>query len=141
MTEEAVQARLKQARVARLATGDEQGRPHMVPICYVYDGQRFYTALDQKPKQVSPERLARMRHIQANPNVALLVDEYGEDWGKLWYILVRGKAEILSKGEKHDKALCLLKEKYPQYASGTLLPQQALVIQIVPTQIINWGRV
>ncbi len=141
MTEEAVQARLKQARVARLATGDEQGRPHMVPICYAYDGRCFYTALDQKPKQVPPERLARVRHIQANPNVALLVDEYGEDWEKLWYILVRGKAEILSEGEKNDKALRLLKEKYPQYASGTLLPQRAPVIQIVPTQIIGWGRV
>ncbi len=141
MTEEAVQTRLKQARVARLATGDEQGRPHMVPICYAYDGRCFYTALDQKPKQVPPERLARVRHIQANPNVALLIDEYGEDWGKLWYILVRGRAEILSKGAKHDKALRLLKKKYPQYASGTLLPQQAPVIQIVPTQIISWGRV
>ena len=141
MNEEAIQARLKQSRVARLATQDEEGRPHMVPICYAYDGRCFYTALDQKPKQVPPERLARVRHIRGNPNVALLIDEYGEDWGKLWYILVRGTAEILSKGEKHNEALRLLQEKYPQYASGTLLPQQALVIQIVPAKIIGWGSV
>ena len=141
MNEEAIQARLKQARVARLATEGEEGRPHMVPICYAYNGRCFYTALDRKPKQVPPERLARVRHIQRNPNVALLIDEYGEDWGKLWYILVRGTAEILSKGKQHDEALRLLKEKYPQYASGTLLSRQALVIQIVPTQIIGWGSV
>ena len=141
MNEEAIQARLKQARVVRLATQDAEGCPHIVPICYAYDGRCFYTALDLKPKQMPPERLARVRHIQGNPNVALLIDEYGEDWGRLWYILVRGRAEILSEGEKHDEALRLLREKYPQYASGALLPRQAPVIQIVPTQIIAWGNV
>ena len=140
MNENVVQARLKEARVARLATQDAEGRPHVVPICYAYDGQSFYTPLDLKPKRLPVESLARVRHIRANPHVALLVDEYDEDWGKLWYILVRGKAEILLEGAERTEALALLREKYPQYASGELLPEDAPVIRISPVRIIPWGR-
>ena len=140
MTENAVQAKLRESRVARLATEDADGRPHVVPICYVYDGRSFYTALDLKPKRMPLEKLARVRHIQANPNVALLVDQYHEDWGRLWYILVRGKAEVLSEGAAQREALHLLREKYPQYASSRLLPEDAPVIRIIPTKIITWGK-
>ena len=71
----AVQRMLKQARVARLATLDTEGRPHIVPVCFVYDGKAFYTAIDQKPKRVSPDRLVRMQNIRAISRVALLIDE------------------------------------------------------------------
>ena len=87
------------------------------------------------------ERLARTRHIQTNPNVALLFDEYEEDWEKLWYILVRGTAELLSAKELEEqaKARRLLKAKYPNYAAG-LLPDGALIIRILPTRITSWGK-
>ena len=136
-----VRAKLREARVARLATTDEEGHPHIIPVCFVYDGRAFYTALDAKPKRVRPERLARVRHIQAQPSVALLVDEYREDWEKLWYIQVRGTAELLSdsEGEEQAKARRLLKAKYPQYEAG-LLPDRALLIRIRPDRIISWGN-
>ena len=136
-----IQAKLKEARVARLATTDEEGHPHIIPVCFVYDGRAFYTALDAKPKRVRPERLARVRHIQAQPSVALLVDEYREDWEQLWYIQVRGTAELLSDsaGEEQAKARRLLKAKYPQYEAG-LLPDRALLIRIRPDRIISWGK-
>ncbi len=136
-----IQAKLKGARVARLATTDEEGHPHIIPVCFVYDGSAFYTALDAKPKRVRPERLARVRHIQAQPSVALLVDEYREDWEQLWYIQVRGTAELLSdsEGEEQAKARRPLKAKYPQYETG-LLPDRALLIRIRPDRIISWGK-
>jgi PPOX class probable F420-dependent enzyme len=139
--EDAIQSKLAEARVARLATTDEQGHPHVIPVCFVYDGRDFYTALDAKPKRVRPQRLARVRHIQVQPSVALLVDEYGEDWQQLWYILVRGTAELLSgsEGKEQEKARRLLKAKYPQYRAG-LLPDQALLIRIRPRRIISWGN-
>ncbi len=137
--ETAVQRRLEEARVARLATSDAQGRPHIVPVCFVYDGRNFYTPLDLKPKRVEPAKLARVRHIQANPNVALLIDEYREDWERLWYILIRGTAAILQEGTEHDRAHLLLTGKYPQYAAG-LLPKEAAVIRILPKRIICWGK-
>ena len=79
----AVQRMLKEARVARLATLDAKSRPHIVPVCFAYDGKLFYTAIDQKPKRVTRERLARLRNIRAAPRVALLIDEYDEDWTQL----------------------------------------------------------
>ena len=39
-------------RVARLATADVNGHPHIVPVCYAFDGTRFYIPLDEKPKKV-----------------------------------------------------------------------------------------
>jgi PPOX class probable F420-dependent enzyme len=131
--------RLRQARVARLATADAIGRPHVVPVCFAYDGRSVYTALDRKAKQVPWENLARVRHIRANPNVSLLVDEYRDDWGKLWYVLVRGTARLLTQGKELRRAHRLLRAKYPQYRSG-LLPESAPVIRIRARRIIGWGR-
>ena len=132
-------ARLKESRVARLATRDAQGRPHVVPVCYAYDGKVFYTPLDRKPKKKTGGELARVRNIRANPEVMLLVDHYEEDWAELWYILVRGRGEILSGGEARKKAVGLLRKKYPQYASRELLPEDATVIRITPEKVVAWG--
>src|SRR5437588_759127 len=87
----AVRKRLKKTRVARLATTNLKGQPHVVPICYVFDGALFYTAIDRKPKRVRAERLTRVRNITTTGQAALLIDEYSEDWSRLWYVLVRGR--------------------------------------------------
>src|ERR1700740_2897609 len=105
----AVQKILKGARVARLATLDAKSRPHIVPVCFAYDGKLFYTAVDQKPKRVTRERLARLRNIRAAPRVALLVDEYDEDWTQLWFILVRGRAELIPDSAQKERAWAIRK--------------------------------
>ena len=135
-----IDARLRETRAARLATRDEQGRPHVVPVCYAYDGKAFYTPLDRKPKKKAGGELARVRNIRANPAVALLLDHYEEDWAKLWYILIRGSAEILSAGDERQRAVALLRMKYPQYASRELLPEDATVIRITPERMVSWGQ-
>jgi PPOX class probable F420-dependent enzyme len=140
MTESAVDAKLRSARVARLATRDAEGRPHVVPVCFAYDGHVFYTPVDRKPKRIPGEKLARVRNIEANADVALLLDQYDEDWEKLWYILVRGRAVVIAAGEEHTEALRQLRQKYAQYASAQLLPADAPVIRITPVKIIPWGR-
>jgi PPOX class probable F420-dependent enzyme len=138
----AVQKILKKARVARLATLDDKNRPHIVPICFVYDGKLFYTAVDRKPKRVTPERLARLRNIRAEPRVALLIDEYDEDWTELWYILIRGKAQLIPKSvqKEHAWAIRKLRAKYPQYARG-MLSDDAPIIRITPERTISWGKI
>jgi len=135
-------ARLQKARIARLATLDTQGRPHVLPVCFVYDGSVFYTAVDRKPKSVPPEKLARLRHIAAQPHVALLVDEYSEDWARLWFILVRGQASLMASSARQERAeaMRLLKGKYPQYASG-MLPDDAPIVRITPERITSWGSI
>jgi PPOX class probable F420-dependent enzyme len=135
----AVQKKLKTARVARLATLDDKNRPHIVPICFVYDGKLFYTAVDRKPKRVTPERLARLRNIQAVSRIALLIDEYDDDWTRLWYILIRGKAKLIPKSadREHASAIRKLRAKYPQYAQG-MLADDAPIIRITPERATFW---
>ena len=128
--------------MARLATVDAKGRPHLVPVCFAYDGKIFYTAVDQKPKRVPPERLVRVRNILAVPSVALLIDKYDEDWSQLWYILIRGTARLIPKAarQEHASAIRKLKAKYGQYAQG-MLADDAPVIRITPQRIIPWGKI
>jgi len=139
---DAIQAKLEEARVARLATLNATCGPHIVPVCFVYDGSIFYTAIDRKPKRVAPERLARLRNIRAAPQVALLIDRYDEDWTQLWYILIRGKAELLPKSadEERTRAIRKLRAKYPQYA-GRMLAHDAPIVRIAPERTTAWGKI
>ena len=133
---------LKEARVARFATLDAKSGPHIVPICFAYDGELFYTAIDQKPKRVPPERLTRLQNIRVAPRVALLIDHYDEDWTQLWYILIRGKAKLIpqSAHQERTRVIRKLKAKYPQYAAG-MLTNDAPIIRITPDRIASWGRI
>lgn len=132
---------LKKARVARFATIDPKGWPHLVPICFAYDGKVFYTAVDRKPKRVPGERLARLKNIHATPRVALLIDEYEEDWRRLWYVLIRGKARLLPETAAKERAAAIrkLRTKYPQYAQG-MLADDAPIIRITPERVTHWGK-
>jgi PPOX class probable F420-dependent enzyme len=107
--------RLAAARVARLATTDPDGRPHLVPIVFALAGDTLYTAVDRKPKR--SRVLRRVENARARPDVTVLVDEYDEDWSRLWWIRLRGRARVLDEGDERDRALALLTEKYPQYRS------------------------
>lgn len=89
---------LVRQRVARLATADAGGRPHAVPVCFAYAPGAVYIALDEKPKDVPPDRLKRVRNIRENPNVTLVADRYAEDWKLLAFVMVRGRAELLEPG-------------------------------------------
>jgi PPOX class probable F420-dependent enzyme len=141
-TSASVQKILKEARVARLATLDPRSRPHIVPVCFAYDGKLFYTAIDQKPKRVPPQRLARLRNIQAVPRVALLIDQYDEDWTQLWYVLIRGKAKLIPEAahKERTRAIRKLRAKYPQYVRG-MLSDDAPIIRITPERITSWGEI
>ncbi len=130
--------KLEAARVARMATLNARRRPHLVPICFTYDGTFFYSAIDRKPKRVAPNRLARIRNIRKTPQVALLVDQYDEDWKKLWYVLVRGNAKLVSDLAERRRVLRRLRAKYPQYRSG-MLTDDAPILRITPLRVTAWG--
>ena len=125
-------------RVAHLATSDPQGAPHLIPICFHYDGDRFYSVLDQKPKRTAVTNLKRVRNILSNPKVALVIDHWQEDWQGLWYVLVNGTADLLYEGEEHHRAITSLRRKYPQYRTMNLDANP--IIRITPTHIVRWGQ-
>ncbi|HEY7535554.1 MAG TPA: TIGR03668 family PPOX class F420-dependent oxidoreductase [Thermodesulfobacteriota bacterium] len=132
---------IKSHMVARMATVDILGRPRIVPICYCFDGKSIYTPIDKKPKTLSPGELKRIRNILENPNVSLVIDEYYQDWSKLCYIIINGRAEIMEFGEEYQDSLRLLCEKYPQYVDMKLRTLNLPVIKIVPERIISWGNI
>ena len=135
-----VRAKLENARVARLATLDSERNPHVIPVCFAFDGSVFYSAMDRKPKRVAPSRLARLKNVRETPSVALLVDHYDEDWTRLWYVLVRGEAQEVSDQAEHQRAIQCLRGKYPQY-DRNMLADDALVLRITPLRVTAWGKI
>jgi PPOX class probable F420-dependent enzyme len=125
-------------RVGRLATADRAGQPHVVPVCYAYAAGSFYIALDAKPKRVAHERLKRVRNLLDNPQVALVIDHYDEDWSALAYLLVRGAAILLLPGDpEHARAVELLRARYPQYRVMPIDEQPMITIRV--ESVVAWG--
>jgi PPOX class probable F420-dependent enzyme len=114
--------RFAAARVARLATADAGGRPHLVPIVFAVEGDRIYSVVDAKPKRTG--LLRRLANVRENPAVSLLVDHYDDaDWSALWWVRADGVARVLDAGEREaQQATALLRERYPQQrAVGSVL--------------------
>jgi PPOX class probable F420-dependent enzyme len=130
---------IRNHRVARLATTSANRQPSVIPVCYVLDGERIYTPIDEKPKSVDASSLKRVKNILANPNVALLVDDYSEDWSMLIYVLISGTAELISPGDnasEHIRVVELLRQKYAQYRSMAI--NERPIIKITPVRIKRW---
>jgi PPOX class probable F420-dependent enzyme len=125
---------LREARVARLATIDPDGRPHLVPIVFALDGDTLYSAVDHKPKR--SQRLRRIENARERPEVTILVDHYEEDWRRLWWVRLRGRARVLDGGDECEHALALLATKYAQYRER---PPEGPVLAVDVAEIRSWS--
>ncbi len=135
---------LAEARTATLATTGQLGRPRLVPVCFALrpedDAGRpvLYSPLDEKPKRSADVRdLARVKDILVLPEVTLLVDRWDEDWTRLAWIMLRGRAEVLAAGEEHDRAQALLRGKYPQYRAMAIEALPVIALRIA--RVLAWG--
>jgi PPOX class probable F420-dependent enzyme len=129
---------IQSQRVGRLATAERSGRPHVIPVCYACDRASIYIALDTKPKRVAPQRLKRVRNLLENPQVALVIDRYSDDWSELAYLLIQGTAMLLPPGDdEHSQAMRLLRDRYVQYRTMPIAEQP--VIAIRPSSVVGWG--
>lgn len=129
---------LESSRVARLATADAAGRPHVVPVCFTLVGDDLVVPLDEKPKRVSATDLKRVRNIEANPRVALVTDHYTEDWSALGWVQIRGTATVQSADEDTSaEARATLRQKYEQYEDHDLAGRP--VIRVSPGSVVSWG--
>jgi len=129
---------LREGRVARLGTADRAGRPLVVPVCYAFDGHACFSAIDAKPKRLPAKRLRRIRNLEENPNVSLVVDRYDEDWSRLCWVIVEGRADLLTGGPVRTAAVDLLVAKYAQYRAMGLDREGATVIRIAPERALAW---
>ena len=115
MTPDEARRRFGAARVARLATADAAGRPHVVPVTFALAGDTFYSAVDAKPKRGTA--LRRLANVRANPRVALLVDHYAEDWDTLWWVRADGAGRVLDTDDPEAaRAAGLLAARYERFA-------------------------
>jgi PPOX class probable F420-dependent enzyme len=110
---EDARSRVAGAPVARLATVDPDGRPHLVPIAFALVGDTLYSAVDSKPKR--SRTLRRIENARERPDVTVLVDHYEDNWTRLWWVRLRGRARVLDGGVEADRALAALAAKYEQY--------------------------
>ena len=116
------------ASVAHMATIGADGRPHIVPISFAVDELTLYFAVDAKPKRTT--NLKRLRNIAANHAVSVLVDHYEDDWERLWWVRLDGRARIVTDGAEVQRALNLLAGRYSQYrATAPAGPVVAVAIE------------
>ena len=138
LSREAIRDRLDRWPVARLATTSAGGRPHQVPIVFVQVGECLWSPVDGKPK--AGGELARVRNIRERPEVCLLLDEYTDDWKRLWWIRIDASGRVVRPPAQQEDASFLaaqeaLREKYPQY-------QEVPMLQSPPTMLVfDWVRI
>jgi PPOX class probable F420-dependent enzyme len=109
-----------------------------VPVCFVLIGETLYHAIDAKPKTRKSGKLRRVSNVRGNPNAALLVDHYEDDWRRLWYALFGGTARVIAHGREHQRAVRALRRKYPQYRTTFALDAGALVIALDVARLSHW---
>ena len=129
---------LAHQRVAHLATADRRAVPHVVPVCFAILKRTLYITIDDKPKRVSGAALKRLRNIVENPVAAVIVDRYDENWTQLGWIMLRGRAEILSKGKEHQAAQARLRSRYPQLAAMQIAEYPVIAVRI--ERVTSWGN-
>lgn len=126
-------------KVARLATADAQGLPHVLPICFTVLDDTLYFTIDHKPKSGDPRRLKRLRNIAANPHAAVIVDRYDhDDWTHLGWIMLTGRADIIASGGEHAHAQAALTDRYRQYSEMALADLPVVAIRIA--RVSRWGN-
>ena len=128
---------LARHRVAHLATADRNGIPHVIPVCYAVAEDTLYIAIDEKPKR-RDRPLKRLRNISENPAVAVIADHYEQDWSRLGWVLLRGRATVLQDGPEFTTALALLRARYPQYAAMNLEANPLIAVRV--ERVTSWGN-
>lgn len=125
---------LAECRVGRLGTIASEGWPRLLPVCYAVVGGAVVIAIDEKPKRGG--RLARLRDIARDPRVTMLVDRYEDDWTRLAWVRIEGRAAVQERGEGHPAALEALRARYPQYRDMRL--RELPLIVITPERVVGW---
>ncbi len=125
---------LDDARSGTLGTIAATGLPQLVPVCFALVAGDIAIAIDEKPKQGGP--LARLRNIERDPRVALLVDHYEDRWERLAWVRLEGDALVVASGGAWPAALAALRARYPQYRAMAL--ERLPVIRIQPKRVVGW---
>jgi PPOX class probable F420-dependent enzyme len=123
--------------VGHLATADRHASPHVVPVCFALADAALYITIDEKPKRTDAP-LKRLRNIAENPAVAVVVDRYDDDWTRLGWVMLRGRAEVLTAGTEHARAQALLRARYPQLRAMDIAALPVIALRL--ERVTSWGN-
>lgn len=129
---------LDERRVGHLATAGRDAAPHVVPVCFARLDDLLYFIADEKPKRHGAKRLKRLANIEENPRVALVVDDYREDWTKLAFLLLHLDASVVEEAQEYEAALAALRRKYPRYRAMRLLSATNPIIRMTVRRWHLW---
>jgi PPOX class probable F420-dependent enzyme len=119
-------------RVCRVATAGSSGQPHLVPVCHAVGGGKIYFG--------SGDDARKVLNLRENPQIALTVDLYSEDWTHLKGAMVQGTATLIERGERFKRARARIYAKYPQYATeAALATSDSVIVEVSPTKVFTWG--
>ena len=122
---------LKQPLIARLGTMNEDGTIHLAPIFFRYENGEIILGTQQVSR--------RVRNIQRNPNVTLLIDD---TTGPFKAALIYGKATLEYDNVVEKRTTIFEKygpaEQAPKKAEGLCNKWPSVVIRIKPDQIITF---
>ena len=124
-------------RIGHLATADSRAVPHVVPVCFSLSEDTLYITIDRKPKRSSGRSLKRLANITENARAAIVFDRYDEDWQRLAWVMLHGKADILTAGLEHDRAQAQLLKRYAQLAAMQIESLPVIAIRI--DRVVSWG--
>jgi PPOX class probable F420-dependent enzyme len=119
-------------RVCRVATAGANGRPHLVPVVHVLAGDKIYFGSGDDGRKV--------QNLRENPQIAITIDLYSEDWAQLRGVMVQGTARLIERGPRFKQARARLYAKYSQYAKeAALSPSDSVIVEVTPTHVFAWG--
>jgi len=119
-------------RVCRVATAGPEGRSHLVPVCHVLSGEKIYFGSGRNGRKV--------KNLKANPQIAVTIDLYSDEWSQLRGVMVQGTARLIERGPRFKQARARLYAKYPQYAKeAAISPSDSVVVEVTPTHVFSWG--
>jgi nitroimidazol reductase NimA-like FMN-containing flavoprotein (pyridoxamine 5'-phosphate oxidase superfamily) len=128
----AVEEFIRRERVCRVATTDAEGRPHVVPVCHVFERDKIYFG--------SGTDAGKMKNLAANSRIAIAVDAYTDAWSHLRGVMVQGRARIIARGPEFRRIRDALYAKYQQYKSEAALAEaDSRIVEVTPEHVFHWG--
>ena len=119
-------------RVCRVATAGSDGKTHLVPVCHVLSGDKIYFGSGNDARKVT--------NLRENPQIAVTIDLYSDDWSQLRGVMVQGTATLIARGPRFKRPRAWLYEKYPQYRQeAALASSDSVVVEVTPTHVFTWG--
>ena len=128
-----VEQRLREEPIIWFTTVRSDGRPHTVPVWFLWDGETFL--IFSQPGNL------KIRNVQRNPHITLALDgtKQGGD-----VVTVEGEAVLLSESSRNMTVPAYF-EKYVAYMKNMGVDPKDLAedysqpIRIKPTKFISWS--